>query len=329
MSVKAKSILTEEHMIERVRHYIREIGGTAAHRTPTAAVLEDALSSSGKMLRPRLLLECAAFGPDAYEQRERLYILAAMVELTHMASLIHDDIVDEAPFRRGKSSVQARWGKDAAVYAGDLLIARVYARGIREGLYDAVECLARTTEEMCAGEIGQAACRWREDVSIEKYYANICGKTAALFRTACGIGAAETGCPEEICKRLECFGEALGYLFQLRDDLLDFSGATREAGKETHKDFRDGIYTLPVLMALRVEQGRKMLLPLIRANRIRTLTHEEITRMERQVIACGGVESTWNEIKRFHAVCGEQLDFLEDYAPVQGLRRMWNQLGKR
>ena len=82
-------------------------------------------------------------------------------------------------------------------------------------------------------------------------------------------------------------------------------------------------------MALRVEQGRKMLLPLIRANRIRTLTHEEITRMERQVIACGGVESTWNEIKRFHAVCGEQLDFLEDYAPVQGLRRMWNQLGKR
>ena len=143
----------------KVRYYIWKIAAGPDSGTPTGAVLKDALSSSGKLLRPRLLLYFGGMGPEVQARRERLYLLAAMTELTHLASLIHDDIVDEAPSRRGQPSIQSKYGKDAAVYAGDFLISRVFRWGAQEGLLNAVERLAQTVEDMCAGEIGQAADR--------------------------------------------------------------------------------------------------------------------------------------------------------------------------
>ena len=109
----------------RVKEYIRLFTANSLQGSPTGAVLSDALSSAGKMLRPRMLLLSSAFGPYRQMRLDRICMLAAMVEMTHTASLIHDDIVDDAAMRRGKTSVQSRYGKDAAVYAGDFLIARV------------------------------------------------------------------------------------------------------------------------------------------------------------------------------------------------------------
>jgi len=329
MTAKEIRVAAEETAVDQVRYFIRKIAASPVPHTRTGGVLEDALGSSGKLLRGRLLLRCAALGPDAYEQQERLCILAAMVELTHLASLIHDDIIDDAPIRRGRPSVQGRYGKDAAVYAGDFLISRVLCWGAREGMNDAVERLAQAMEEMCIGEIGQAQCRFCEDVTAEDYYTNIRGKTAALFRTACGIGAAEAGCTGAVVDRLERFGESLGIVFQLRDDLLDFSASRREAGKETHQDFREGIYTLPVLLALQSAEGRASLLPLMRENRERALTDLEIRQMEREVVRLGGVEAAWAEIHSCLAVGEVMLDTLEDCEPVRELRRMWYALGKR
>lgn len=322
-------VLSERKQLDQVRYFIRKIAENPVRNTQTGAVLEDTLGSSGKMLRTRLLLKCAALGPDYQARQERLCMLAAMVELTHLASLVHDDIVDDAAFRRGRPSVQSRYGKDAAVYAGDFLISRVFSWGVREGFADAVERLARTIEAMCIGEIGQASCRYRETMKPEEYYDHIRCKTASLFQTACVLGAEEAGCAAPVVQRLECLGEYLGLLFQLRDDLLDFTATAEEAGKETHKDFRDGIYTMPVLMALWSPEGKAALLPLMRENRERALTDDEIAWMEREVIRHGGVEKTWAAIHRYLDAGGALLDTFEDCTPIQELRRMWHQLGVR
>ena len=318
--------MTEDTAIQRVKHYIRTIAENPIAGTRTGDVLDDVLDSSGKLIRPRLLLTCGALGPAFPQRLDRLCILAALVELTHLSSLIHDDIIDDAPLRRGKPSIQSKYGKDAAVYAGDFLIARINYWEAKEGLNDAAMRLAKTVEDMCIGEIGQAMCRYREDVTVHAYYQNISGKTASLFKTACAIGGEEAGCPPSVIETLERFGCCLGVMFQLRDDLLDFTSTGQKAGKQTHKDFRDGIYTLPVLMAMNSPEGRAALLPLLERNRQHGLTDAELEEMERTVHRFGGVDATWKEI---HRLCGEGhrlLDTLGGHPSAEKLRAILEQL---
>ncbi len=310
--MKRNFIMTEEEK-QHIRRWIHKIGGCPENLkgTPTGQVLEDTIGSLGKMIRPGLLLACASFGKDYQSKKERLYLLGALVELTHLSSLIHDDIIDDAPLRRGLPSIQGKYGKDAAVYAGDFLIARINFWEAKENCNEAAEILASTVENMCVGEIGQAMCRYRSDVTCKQYYDNIQGKTASLFRAACKIGALTGGCDQEMVRVFERFGEHLGIMFQLRDDLIDFSTNGSEDGKKTHKDFQDGIYTLPVLMAMRSREGREELLPIMRENEKRLLTDDEIRKMEEIVIRYDGVKDTWNEILRRAGMCKEILDALE------------------
>ncbi len=310
----------------RVEYYMHQIAENTFADTPTGAVLDDVLRSSGKMIRPGLLLLCGSFGPEYKNRLERLYMLAAMVELTHMASLIHDDIIDEAPFRRGVPSIQGKYGKAAAVYAGDFLISRIHYWQAKEQLGDASMILSKTIETMCAGEIGQALCRYREDITVKDYLNNITGKTASLFESSCEIGALEAGCCENTVKRLKKFGEYLGILFQFRDDLLDFTSSEKIEGKRTHKDFHDGIYTMPVLMALESEEGKEVLLPIMKENADRSLTTEEIALMEKEVIRLGGVKRTIEEIHRYASLAREILNSLKDMPAAKEIGRMLDQL---
>lgn len=318
--------MMEESAMERVKYYIQKIAENSFAGTRTGAVLDDVLGSFGKMIRPRLLLLCSAFGPHSEEKSERLCMLAAMVELTHLASLIHDDIIDEAPYRRGKPSIQGKYGKDAAVYAGDFLIERVHYWQVKEQLIDAAMILSKTVEAMCIGEIGQAVCRYDVNVTADHYLKNIKGKTASLFSTACELGAMEAGCSSDTAEKLKCFGEYLGIMFQFRDDLLDFTSSEADEGKETHKDFHDGIYTLPVLMALETPEGKHALLPIMKENANRSLSADEITQMEKAVIRYGGVKRTVEEIHRYAALAGAILDSLEDIPEAQKIRRMLDKL---
>lgn len=307
MDRKLKKLKTESDVLmQTVEGYIDSFAAHTLGGTEVGAVLDDAVGTRGKMLRPRLLLLAGECGPDFDAAQDRLCRLAAMIELTHMASLIHDDIVDEAPCRRGKPSVQGKYGKDAAVYAGDFLMSRVSYHIAQEELNRSGAVLAKTVEEMCAGEIGQAACRYREDVTLQEYLRNIHGKTAALFMAACRIGAMESGCDAATVRTLELFGEQLGLLFQLRDDLLDFTSDVLAIGKAVHRDFQEGIYTMPVLCALEQPGGREALAPIMRANARGKLTLEQLHQMERQVEELGGVEATRQEI-RSREKCAEQL----------------------
>ncbi len=291
------------------------------------AVLDDAVSTKGKRIRPKLLLLVSEFGSERKIAAERLHKLAAIVELTHLASLIHDDIVDEAPYRRGKPSIQSKYGKDAAVYAGDFLMSRISYYIMKENLNRAGIILSKTIEEMCVGEIGQARCRYREDVSIEDYLHNIHGKTVALFMACCRIGAMESGCNEQMVRNLELFGECLGYMFQLRDDLLDFTSDVLTIGKAAHKDFQEGIYTMPVLYALQQPGGREALLPYMRSNAQGPLSKEQLFSMESIVSSLGGVDATWKEIQKRQKQAEAAIEMLPSGKTASLLLKVVRKLG--
>lgn len=295
-----------------VRQYMRLIVKNPLADTETGSIINDAVSSSGKMIRSKLLLLCGTLGPLWEAKKERLCALAALVELTHLASLIHDDIVDDAPYRRGKPAIHSKYGRNAAVYAGDLLIASVYHYQAAEQLNESGAALSKAIERMCAGEIGQDACRYKEEVTIEEYLHNVKGKTAALFQVACRIGAREAGCCDALVSTLERFGENLGIMFQLRDDLLDFTADGKAPDKEIHRDFLSGIYTMPLLKALEHPDAQKTLRPVIRENARRRLSSEEISDMEKNVIRLGGIDGTRAEIKTLAKKNEKLLDTIED-----------------
>ncbi|MEG0892902.1 MAG: polyprenyl synthetase family protein [Oscillospiraceae bacterium] len=213
-------------------------------------MLESIRAKKGKRLRPQLLLLSAHFTEHNQECSERLFKLAAMIETIHIASLVHDDVVDDSPLRRGIPTTQALYGKKAAVFAGDLLIGRLSETIFDENFRDAGVLLAKTVQEMCCGEISQLGCVFNRDITMDDYMRYIFGKTAALFRTACLLGALESGADDKTAEALGRTGEYLGMAFQLRDDLLDFIGDEQKEGKPRYMDLRDGIYTPPMLFAL-------------------------------------------------------------------------------
>ena len=282
---------------EEVKRYIYLIANFSIKESQVGAVLDDVLNISGKMIRAKILLLSAFSGTNWKNNKERICKLAAMVELTHLASLIHDDIVDDSPYRRGKQSIQGKYGKDAAVFAGDFLIARVFYYGVVENLNEAVSILAKTIENMCIGEIEQELYHYQEDISEEKYFEIIERKTAALFQAACSIGARESVCSKELTQKLELFVRNLGLMFQIKDDILDFTSNSKDLGKETHKDFQNGIYTFPVIMALKNFKSKEVLEPIMKKNKKEKLSAEEILQLEKYITSFGGIEASYEKIK--------------------------------
>ena len=282
---------------EEVKRYIYLIANFSIKESQVGAVLDDVLNISGKMIRAKILLLSAFSGTNWKNNKERICKLAAMVELTHLASLIHDDIVDDSPYRRGKQSIQGKYGKDAAVFAGDFLIARVFYYGVVENLNEAVSILAKTIENMCIGEIEQELYHYQEDISEEKYFEIIERKTAALFQAACSIGARESVCSKELTQKLELFVRNLGLMFQIKDDILDFTSNSKDLGKETHKDFQNGIYTFPVIMTLKNFKSKEVLEPIMKKNRVEKLSLEEIIQLEKYITSFGGIEASYEKIK--------------------------------
>ena len=282
---------------EEVKRYIYLIANFSIKESQVGAVLDDVLNISGKMIRAKILLLSAFSGTNWKNNKERICKLAAMVELTHLASLIHDDIVDDSPYRRGKQSIQGKYGKDAAVFAGDFLIARVFYYGVVENLNEAVSILAKTIENMCIGEIEQELYHYQEDISEEKYFEIIERKTAALFQAACSIGARESVCSKELTQKLELFVRNLGLMFQIKDDILDFTSNSKDLGKETHKDFQNGIYTFPVIMTLKNAKLREVLEPIMKINKKEKLSAEEILQLEKYITSFGGIEASYKKIE--------------------------------
>ena len=205
-------------------------------------MLDWVLNARGKQIRPILTLLCARLKGKAVDATE----VAAVIEICHTASLIHDDIIDEADTRRGQLSVQKKFGKEMAVYAGDFMIFSTIRRtGLKNKPWYGL--MFDKLETMCDGEVSQFDNRYNTEITEEKYIENILGKTSAMFSIACGSGAYEGKCKDSEVLAAERFAEKFGLLFQLRDDLLDFVSTDDLAKKTIHNDFWCGYYTLPAI----------------------------------------------------------------------------------
>jgi octaprenyl-diphosphate synthase len=221
----------------------------AAPATHAAAHL---LEAGGKRVRPlTVLLSARCFGPIPDAARE----LAAAAELIHLATLLHDDVIDDAPVRRGKATARTVWGNAVSVLAGDLLLTHALERTSAVAPKSVLTELFATLRRLVDGEVVQLRGRTAIDVRPATYLAIVRDKTASLFAWAARAGASIAGGPRDAIDALGAFGEHIGTAFQLVDDLLDYSGDAERTGKALYADLEEGKVTLPLLLALEREPG--------------------------------------------------------------------------
>jgi heptaprenyl diphosphate synthase len=205
------------------------------------------IAAGGKRLRPLLALAAATGGEREATHEDLLGAVA--VELVHLASLYHDDVLDEATIRRNVESVNSRFGNLVAIVAGDYLLAR--SAGIAAGLGTEIAALlAETLARLCQGQVAEVRSAYQVTRSREDYATAIAGKTAALTSTSCRIGALTGGRPSTEVDALTEYGHCFGMVFQIRDDILDITATGGELLKPAGQDLAEGIYTLPALVAL-------------------------------------------------------------------------------
>jgi len=240
---------------------------------------EEMLGAGGKRLRPLLVFLAAGVPPP---ESEGLLRAAVAVELVHSATLVHDDVLDGSPLRRGRPTVFASAGRLAATATGDLLFSRAFAELAGTRSVASIRVLSRASSELATGELMQRADAFAT-VPTERYLERCRLKTAVLFAAACELGAIEGGGP---VAELAAFGEQIGVAFQLLDDVLDVSGPPQRTGKPRGADLLDGTVTLPLIVAR--ERDRELAALDIRGIR----TPDAAAAVCRRIAATGALEDS-------------------------------------
>ncbi len=212
------------------------------------------LQAGGKRLRPVFVLLAGKFG--RYEL-DVIKDVAVALELIHMASLVHDDVIDDAEIRRGKPTIKAKWDNRIAMYTGDYIFARSLELMARINKPEAHKILSRTIVEVSLGEIEQIRDKFNFDQHLKTYLRRIKRKTALLIAASCQLGAIASDVPKNTHQKLFYFGYYVGMAFQITDDILDFTSTEDELGKPAGSDLRQGNITLPVLLAMKDNELRK------------------------------------------------------------------------
>jgi octaprenyl-diphosphate synthase len=235
--IAPKLQLVEDELRRNFQSQIRTIHDVGEH----------ILAGGGKRLRPALLLLVSRM--LRYEgYRDVVY--AAVVEFIHTATLVHDDIIDEAAIRRGRTSINYRWGNHLTVLVGDYLYTHSMNLALAEGNLDVLRLLSNVTIRMIEGEILGLEQNGRADLSIDDYFDIVGRKTAALFGACCRIPGYLVDAPETTSTALFNYGFNLGVCFQLIDDLLDFTSSTEVLGKPALSDLKEGKLTLPLILTM-------------------------------------------------------------------------------
>ncbi len=206
------------------------------------------LRAGGKRIRPALVILASKFpGVDL----QQVIPVAVAVELIHMATLVHDDVVDHATLRRGRPTVNAKWSNQVSVLTGDYLFAKSFSILAVTGNTRVVKVMADTVYEMSRGELAQIASYFHVDQTEDEYYERIAQKTGYLIAECCRLGGIAAGASEAEIRALYDYGMGVGLSFQIADDLLDFHGSAAQVGKPVCGDLKTGILTMPVIHALK------------------------------------------------------------------------------
>ncbi|PKM93410.1 MAG: heptaprenyl diphosphate synthase [Firmicutes bacterium HGW-Firmicutes-1] len=245
-------------------------------------VMEPMIYSSGKMLRPAFVLLAGKFG---HYDASRLKKFAMIIEILHMATLIHDDIIDDADMRRGQPSIQAEKGKNAAVFIGDYYLCQCFLMLSSDYEQEDLQHIARVINAICLAEVQQNFNKRNNNLSVRNYLKVISGKTAALFALSFYMGAKVGNCELKLCQDLGRLGKYIGMAFQIMDDILDYSSDQLSLGKENNKDIQQGYYTLPLIYALNNDKNSELKNLLDKED----LTKEEYALIVNMVNANGGI----------------------------------------
>jgi heptaprenyl diphosphate synthase len=224
--------------------------------------MADLFAAGGKRIRPALVLLCAKVG--AYDLT-RLTPAAMAVELTHAATLVHDDVIDRATTRRGRPTVAARLGDEPAIVVGDYYFAKSYEQAANTQSPEVVTILADAVMRICAGEVRQQAIRYHYEATLDEYMPRIEAKTATLLAACCDIGALLGGLGTAPRAHLRDYGRLLGLAFQIADDVLDYTGTADEVGKPIGHDIAEGFATLPLMLAMEEASIAARLSPLMQS----------------------------------------------------------------
>jgi heptaprenyl diphosphate synthase len=237
----------ERRLTERLAVVEDMLVGYCRSRTPyVSQAAAHLMSAGGKRFRPLLVLLAAETGPEP--DAPEVLTAACVVELTHVASLYHDDVMDEAALRRGADTANARWDNHVAILTGDFLFGRSSELTADLGP-DAVRIQARTFTRLVEGQILETVQPGPDEDALAHYLEVVAGKTGSLIATSARYGAMFSGAPLEVVEALGQYGEIVGSAFQLSDDILDVASDSDESGKTPGTDLREGVPTLPVLMA--------------------------------------------------------------------------------
>lgn len=252
------------------------------------------IRSGGKLLRPAYLILFSKFGkhPDT----DKIIALAASIETLHTATLIHDDIIDEANTRRNLPTVQAKFGTDVAVYAGDYLFVSCFKiLAHHASSIKSMELNINSMEKILNGELGQMDHRYNYHMTTEDYIKNISGKTAELFSLSCFLGAYEGNASNSLAQKAKEIGLNIGLAFQVLDDILDYSQSSDLLGKPVLEDMTQGVYSLPLLCAMKTHSSK--LKPLL--DKKEAMTSEDTHKVYEIVHQANGVTEAYKIAKEF------------------------------
>lgn len=260
----------------------------------------------GKQMRPMFVFLSAGTCGGINESTHRG---AALIELLHTATLVHDDVVDDANYRRGFFSINALWKNKVAVLVGDFLLSRGLILSVENGDYNLLNIVTAAVREMSEGELLQIEKSRRLDITEDVYYDIIRQKTASLIASCCAVGASSSGADEETVQRMKVFGEKIGMAFQIKDDLFDYG--EMEIGKPVGIDIREKKMTLPLIYALS-QSGwleKRRIISAVKNDSHNTKKVKEIIAFVKE---SGGIEYAIEKMNHFHREAIAILDTFPD-----------------
>ena len=277
-------------------------------------IADHIISAGGKRLRPMLVvLAGQACGPTTPDHHQ----LAAIIEFIHTSTLLHDDVVDESDLRRGRSTANALWGNAPSVLVGDFLYSRSFQLMVELDRMDVMRLLADTTNRIAEGEVLQLLHVHNPDTDEAAYLRVIERKTAVLFAAGTRLGAMASGADEGIQRRLYDYGMALGYAFQIADDVLDYTADAEALGKNLGDDLAEGKATLPLIQAIRHSDTAT-------AERLRAIVQEGDAGAMPEVLAAiratGGLDYSRERARHYAAMAEQALDGLPESDALAALR---------